>query len=73
MATVIVLLIVIILVSVFSAQNAVPVTITFLFWKFEASLAIIVFLSVIAGMIAGAIIIFLLKIKKPIKEVKKDT
>jgi len=72
-ATVIVLLIVIILVSVFSAQNAVPVTITFLFWKFEASLAIIVFLSVIAGMIAGAIIIFLLKIKKPIKEVKKDT
>jgi uncharacterized integral membrane protein len=40
-----------------------PVAITFLFWKFEASLAIVIFLSVIAGMITGAIIVSLIRIK----------
>ncbi len=62
MAIIIVLLIVIIIVAIFSVQNASPVAITFLFWKFEASLAIVLFLTVIAGMIAGAIIVILLKI-----------
>ncbi len=63
MVTIILLLIVVTIVAIFSAQNAIPVAITFLFWKFEASLAIVIFLSVLAGMIAGAIIISLLRIK----------
>jgi putative membrane protein len=73
MATIILLLIVIALVAVFSVQNAMPVTITFLFWKFEASLAIIIFLIALAGMIAGAIIVLLLKIKPSVKKQQKIT
>jgi uncharacterized integral membrane protein len=64
LATIILLLIVVAIVAIFSAQNAIPVAITFLFWKFEASLAIVIFLSVLAGMIAGAIIVSLLRMKK---------
>jgi putative membrane protein len=63
MATLIILLIVIAFVAIFSVQNALPVTISFLFWKFEASLAIVIFLSVIAGIIIGAIIASLIRIK----------
>jgi uncharacterized integral membrane protein len=65
--TIILLLIVVAIVAIFSAQNAIPVAITFLFWKFEASLAIVIFLSVLAGMIAGAIIVSLLRIKPSLK------
>ena len=63
MATIILLLIIVAVVAIFSVQNAMPVAITFLFWKFEASLAIVIFLSVIAGMITGAIIVSLIRIK----------
>jgi uncharacterized integral membrane protein len=68
MATVILLLIVIAVVAIFSAQNAIPVAITFLFWKFGASLAIVIFLSVIVGAIAGAIIVSLLRLKRSDKK-----
>jgi uncharacterized integral membrane protein len=73
MVTIILLLIVIALVAVFTVQNAMPVSITFLFWKFEASLAIIVFLIALAGMIAGAIIVLLLKIRPSVKKQQKIT
>jgi uncharacterized integral membrane protein len=46
------------LVVVFSVQNALPVAVTFLLWKFEASLAVIIFLSLLTGMIIGAVIAF---------------
>lgn len=63
MVTVILLFLLILLVAIFSVQNAIPVFITFFFWKFEASLAIIVFLSAICGMIAGLIIAMLVRMK----------
>jgi len=69
MAIIILLLIVIFVVAIFSIQNALPVAITFFFWKFEASLAIIVFLSVLCGMIAGAIILSLLRIRPSTKKI----
>jgi uncharacterized integral membrane protein len=69
MATVILLLALILLVAIFSVQNAIPVFITFFFWKFEASLAIIVFLSAICGMSAGLIMAMLIRIKS---DGKKD-
>jgi uncharacterized integral membrane protein len=72
MATIILLLIIVATVAIFSVQNAMPVAITFLFWKFEASLAIVIFLSVIAGMIVGAIIVSLLKVKSSVKKIAKD-
>jgi uncharacterized integral membrane protein len=49
MITLIIVLIIIAVVTVFSVQNAIPVVISFLFWKFEASLAIVLFLCVLAG------------------------
>jgi uncharacterized integral membrane protein len=49
MITILIALIMVALVTVFSVQNASPVTITFINWKFEASLAIVVFLSALAG------------------------
>lgn len=36
---------------VFSAQNASPVTLSFITWQFSASLAIVVFLAMLAGMV----------------------
>jgi len=72
MATIIILLIALFLVSIFSVQNAIPVTITFLFWKFEASLAIVIFLCAVCGMIAGAIIVSLLRAKTPAKKATND-
>ena len=72
MATIILLLIIVAVVAIFSVQNAMPVAITFLFWKFEASLAIVIFLSVIAGMITGAIIVSLLKVKSSVEKIAKD-
>ena len=73
MATIIILLIALFLVSIFSVQNAIPVTITFLFWKFEASLAIVIFLCAVFGMIAGAIIVSLMRAKAPARKVTDDT
>jgi len=55
MITLIFALIIITVVTVFSVQNAIPVVISFVFWKFEASLAIILFLSVLAGVVIGVI------------------
>jgi len=67
-----IVLIIIVLVAIFSIQNADPVKFTFLFWKFEASLAIVIFLSVLTGLITGVIIAFLLRLKqkKPPEAVK---
>ena len=53
MITLIIAFIIIAVVTVFSVQNAIPVVISFLFWKFEASLAIVLFLSVLAGVVIG--------------------
>lgn len=72
MVTIILLLIVVAIVAIFSVQNAMPVAITFLFWKFEASLAIVIFLSVLSGMIIGAVVVSLLRMKPSIKKITEN-
>ncbi len=72
MATIIILLIVLLIIAIFSAQNALPVAITLFFWKFEASLAIVIFLAALSGMIAGAIITSLLRFKLSGKKTVKN-
>lgn len=67
MITIVLLLIIITIVALFSVQNAAPVAVSFLFWRLEASLAIIVFLSVLAGIVITAIIVFSGRIKQYIK------
>lgn len=67
MVTFILFVIIVLFVIFFSIQNAIPVTIYFLFWRFEASLAIVIFLAVIAGILI-AFLFFLWR-----KITKKDT
>jgi uncharacterized integral membrane protein len=71
MATIVILIVLLFLVAMFSVQNAAPVAITFLFWRFDASLAIVVFLSVVCGTITGAIIASLLRFKSSSKKEEK--
>ncbi|HAP67682.1 MAG TPA: hypothetical protein DCQ99_07870 [Nitrospinae bacterium] len=64
MITIIFTLIIIAIVALFSAQNAATVSVSFLTWKFEESLAIVIVLCVFIGIIIGVIISFLLRRKK---------
>jgi uncharacterized integral membrane protein len=63
MITLIIVLIIMSVVTVFSVQNAMPVVISFLFWKFEASLAIVLFFSVLAGVVIGVSAAYLIRMK----------
>ena len=56
MFTLIMALLIVILIAFFSVQNAAPVVISFLFWRFEASLAVVIFLSALAGALIAVII-----------------
>jgi len=64
MSVLILALLIIVVVAVFSAQNALPVAIVFLFWKFQASLAIVIFLSVLTGVVIASIIFLWLRIRR---------
>jgi len=64
MLTVALILLIVVLVAIFSVQNAVPVTISFFFWRFDASLAIVIFLSVLTGLITGVIVALFLVPKR---------
>ena len=64
MSVLVLALLIIVVVAVFSAQNALPVSIVFLFWKFQASLAIVIFLSVLTGIVIASIVFFWLRIRK---------
>jgi len=64
MLTVAFILLIVVLVAIFSVQNAVPVTISFFFWRFDASLAIVIFLSVLTGLITGVIVALFLVPKR---------
>ena len=57
MLTIVFVVIMIALVAVFSVQNAMPIAVTFLSWHFEASLAVVILLSVLAGMVIGIIVV----------------
>jgi putative membrane protein len=70
MGLLILVLIIIVLIAAFSVQNAAPVTISLLLWKFQASLAIVTFLSVLIGAVIAAIIAFWLSLRKHKKEEK---
>jgi uncharacterized integral membrane protein len=72
MITIVLLLIIIATVTVFSVQNAAPVAVSFLFWRFEASLAIVIFLSVLTGVLIAAIIVFSGHIKRSAKRQDKS-
>lgn len=68
MAVLILMFLIVAVVAIFSVQNAAPVSFHFLFWRFEASLAIVVFLTLVFGGIAGAGAASLFRIKKRLKK-----
>jgi uncharacterized integral membrane protein len=70
MISIVLAVVIIAVIAVFSVQNAEPVTITFLLWTFKASLAIVIFLSVLSGVLIAAIISLPGKIRR-ISEVRK--
>ncbi len=58
MANIVVLLIIVAVVAVLSVQNSVPVALTVFFWKFETPLSVIIFFSMLVGVVMTAIFAF---------------
>ena len=54
----------------FSVQNAGPVVVSFFLWKFEASLAVVILLCVLTGMLIGGAIVSIWRLKRSIKKRK---
>ncbi|MCK9418750.1 MAG: LapA family protein [Nitrospirae bacterium] len=52
----------------FSVQNAAPVVVSFLSWKFEASLAVIILLCVLIGMLIGGATVSFWRFRRSIKK-----
>jgi uncharacterized integral membrane protein len=50
-------------VVIFSVQNAAPVSVVFLMWKFGASLAVIVFLAFVIGIVVAVLFSLALRLK----------
>lgn len=73
MGTLIPAFIIIVAVAIFSVQNASPTSIAFLFWKFEASLAIVIFISVLTGMAIASSIFFWLRVRQRGKDQLQDS
>ncbi len=73
MITLIFVIIIIVAVAAFSAQNATPVAVTFLLWHFEASLALIIVLSLLGGMIIGMALLSLLRLRRSVRAKRKAT
>lgn len=70
MAGIILIVVVISVVAIFSVQNATPVSIAFLFWRFDASLAIVLFLAVLGGGLTALVVVYSLRFKKNYKKKK---
>ncbi|MFQ3573017.1 MAG: LapA family protein [Thermodesulfovibrionales bacterium] len=72
MAILIVLLILMTTVAVFAIQNAMPVTISFILWRFESSLAVVIFVSLICGSVMTVLAYTMSRIKTSINRAKAE-
>ena len=68
----ILLVIVIAVAVIFSVQNASPVALSFLAWHFEASLAIVILLTLIIGMILGMAILSLSRLRRSMRKKREQ-
>jgi uncharacterized integral membrane protein len=53
-----------VLAVIFALQNAVPVTVSFLIWRVESSLALILIITFIAGLVSSFLFNTLTRIKR---------
>ena len=72
MAAIILIALVIVFTALFSVQNAMPVAISFLFWRFDGSLAVIALLFFVAGMISGISALWWIRIRRKMEESRKQ-
>ena len=72
MITVVIVVALVVAVAIFSAQNATPVAVSFLSQHFEASLAIVVILSFLTGLIMGMLLLSLMRVRRSLRQ-KKTT
>ena len=70
MITLVIALAAVALLIIFSVQNAAPVVVSFLSWKFEASLAVIILLCVLTGILVGGATVSFWRLKRSIKKRK---
>ena len=70
MFSLIVVVIMLTLVVLFSVQNAEPVAVSFLAWHFEASLAIVIALSLLGGMIVGMTMLSWIRLRRSSRKKK---
>ena len=68
----ILLVIVIAVAVIFSVQNASPVALSFLSWHFEASLAVVILLTLVVGMILGMAILSLSRLRRSMRKKKEQ-
>lgn len=67
MISLILLFFIIAAVAAFSVQNATPVAVSFLSWHFEASLALVIVLSLVSGMIVGMALLSLVRLRRSLR------
>jgi uncharacterized integral membrane protein len=67
MITLFIVIVIATVMVIFSLQNAAPVAVAFLSWKFEASLAVIILLAALIGILIGAVTASLWRLKRSIK------
>ncbi len=67
MITFLLIIVIIIVVTAFSAQNAAPVAVSFLTWHFEASLALVIVLSLLSGMAMGMMLLSWLRLRRSLR------
>ncbi len=73
MANIVILLVVVTIVAVISLQNATPVVLTFLFWKVNTSLAVVIFCAILTGMIITAVVLLSAYVKRIAKKKSPKT
>ncbi len=71
MITLIFVVVIIVVVAAFSAQNAAPVAVSFLMWRFEASLALVIVLSLLAGVVIGMAVLSWLRLRRSFRSRRK--
>jgi putative membrane protein len=72
MTTIILLFLIIAVVATFSAQNATPVAVSFLSWHFEASLAVVIVLSLLVGIVTGMVLLSWIRLKRSMSQKKSS-
>lgn len=71
MIAIIFVIVIVVAVAAFSAQNATPIAVTFLAWHFEASLALVIVLSLLSGVIIGMALLSWLRLRRSVRERRK--